>query len=322
MAVKKKIMPQKMQSRKIAPKKIVGRKDLLDIDVDIQMNNSVISNDPLDFTYLFYGPKKVGKTDLTSQFAGKEGLVYFLMFEKLARHLSIRQSAMIDQVGKDGEVQPAWLVAEAYLDTLIKNPGNIRVISCDGMLAMYEKAFKQGCKEGGFVHPGGQNDYGVSWDKVKSAFYRFLDKLIETDFGLIFNCHDIAITTEQMINGINTSRTQIVPNLPRYADEFVRHKIDNVFYLHYRGQSRWLQIRGDETVYAGCASTENFLTSEGEQIYMIPMGKSAKEGYQNFLNAFNNKQRKTYKEVTKEDIAEIEKEKGETTKRTIRKKRK
>jgi hypothetical protein len=314
------MVPTKLPAKKIVSSQTTIRKDLRGITIQRAVDLSPISNDPLDYIYLIYGPKKVGKTKFSSLFGADEGTTEFMMFEKLARHLSIHQAPMVDTVDPvSGEMIPAWLYAEAYLDDIIRNPGNIRTICADGMLAMYEKAFAQGCKEGGFIHPGGQNDFGVSWDKIKTTFYRFVNKLVETEFGVLFNCHDIAIQHERF-DGV---KTQIVPNLPRYADEFVRHKIDNVFYFHIRGKGeRWLQLRADETVYAACAPENNFLTLNGEPIWMIPMGNSAEQGYKNFLNAFHNKQTKTYKEVTEKDIAELEKQKGETTIRRVKDKRK
>lgn len=323
MAVKKVFVPTQPVSRVLkvpaakisAVKQVLGRRDLQGINVDIVEKPTMISKNVLDYVYLFYGPKKIGKTKFTSLFGGNEGITYFLMFEKLARHLSIRQSLMADVMNeKTGEIETtAWLLAEAYLETLLKQPGNIRVICADGLLAMYEKAFFQGCKEGGFKHPNDNKDFGKSWDKVKGTFYRFVDRLVQSPFGIMFNCHDIALRDENLDG---TAKLQIVPNLPKYADEFVRHKVDNVFYMHYRERSRWLQLRGDQIIYAGCANEENFLTPDGEPIWMIPLGSCAEEGYKNFMNAFNNKQVKTYEDVTKQDLTELTKQKGDTSVRT------
>ena len=328
MAVKKftptqpqgKMLPQKLPPKTIHKTIETGRRDLQGITIDFMETPSIIKMNILDFIYLIYGPKKVGKTKFSSLFGADEGTTYFLMFEKLANHLSIRQTLMADHIDpKTKELVPAWLYAEAFLESLINDPRGIRTLCPDGMLAMYEKAFKQGCKEGGFKHPSGQNDYGLSWDKVKDTFYRYVDRLIESPFGLVFNCHDIALQQERF-DGI---RTQIVPNLPKYADEFVRHKIDNIFYMHIRGKGkRWLQLRGDENVYAACAPEKNFLTTNGEPVWMIPMGDSAEEGYKNFVKAFNNQQIKSYKEVIEEDLKELDKQRGDTTVRKTKEKKK
>ena len=63
-----------------------------------------------------------------------------------------------------------------------------------------------------------------------------------------------------------------------------------------------MQLRGDETIYAGTAPANNFLTPAGEPVFAIPMGKSSKEAYRNIINAFNNKQTRTYAELGKEDV--------------------
>lgn len=312
-------LPQRLPARKIVSQS-AGRRDLSGIEIAIPEKPSLMSNNPLDFITLIYGPKKIGKTDLASQFGMNEGTTFFMMFEKEARHLSIRQSMMKDQVdNKTGELQAsAWIVAEAYLDHLIRNKDTlgIRTLCPDGLGAMYDKALVQACKEGGFAHPGGQDDYGKSWDKVKRVFLRFTDRLIDSGYGVVFTTHDIYLNHETS-EGV---KTQIVPNLPRQAEEFIRLKIDNVFYYHFRNRDRWLQLRGDELVYAGCAPQQNFLTPNGEPIWMVPMGRNAKQAFQNFMNAFNNKQKSTYEEVTKQDLTELKKQRGDTVIRKTKEK--
>lgn len=324
MAVKKvqkatKILPRQLPPRTLHRKVVTGRRDLQGITIDFMEEPSVIKTHFLDFVYLIYGPKKVGKTKFSSLFGANEGTTYFLMFEKLADHLAIRQTLMADHTDPiSKEFIPAWLYAEAFLESIISNPRGIRTLCPDGMLAMYEKAFIQGCKEGGFQYPGMENDQGRSWNKVKTTFYRFVNRLVESKFGIIFNCHDVAMMQERF-DGV---KTQIVPNVPKYADEFIRHKIDNVFYMHIRGKGqRWLQLRGDEVVYAACAPEKNFLTPNGDPIWMVPMGDNAEQGFKNFMNAFNNRQTKTYKEVTEEDIKELTKQRGETTIKRSKEKR-
>ena len=309
-------LPQRLPPRKISGEFTKKRRDLAGIDIDLTENLSDVVKNLMELSYLIYGPKKIGKTKLCAQF----GHVFFLMFEKTAQHLRVLQRLMADRYDANGEIiATAWLVAEAYVKGLIEKPGNTEIICCDGLLAMYAKAFIQACREGGFAYPGLDNDKGRSWNIVKSTFYRLVDTIIDSNFGVLLNCHDTA-TIRENLDG--STSTFICPDLSKYADEFVRHKIDNVFYLHYRGRDRWLQIRGDEKVYAGCAADENFLTTNGEQIYMIPMGNSAEEGYANIIKAFNNQQTKTYKEVTEQDIIELNKPKGDTVvKRTKEKRR-
>jgi len=296
----------------------ISRPDLKSIQVDIAQTTSEISHNPLDFSYLIYGPKKIGKTDFSSMFGGDRQSTYFFMYEKWADHLKLRQTLMDDTYDEDGKLEiPAWLKGEAYLESLITNPGDVKVICFDGLKAGYDKAFSQGCREGGFSHPALQSQGGVGWDKIKKTFNRFVDRLISSNFGVVFNCHDVAITLDTVFG----SKSQITPNLPTYADEFVRHKVDNIFYFHVREKKRWLQLRNDGVVTAACAHKENFLTPEGQPIWLIPMGDSAEEGYRNFINAFNNKQIKTYEEVTKQDIDELQKVKGDTTAKRIKQKK-
>ncbi|NJR72710.1 MAG: hypothetical protein HC773_01375 [Scytonema sp. CRU_2_7] len=78
---------------------------------------------------------------------------------------------------------------------------------------------------------------------------------------------------------------------------FVNSNVENIWYMHYRGRNRFLQIRGDSYVTACTAWTDKFYTPDGQQVFSIPLGESPSEGYANIVKAFNNKQTKTYKNI-------------------------
>ena len=80
----------------------------------------------------------------------------------------------------------------------------------------------------------------------------------------------------------------MVPTLAKQGRRVLEPIVDMVCYFRYAEKetddsTRILQIRGDSNVVAGCRLTKNFVG-----IKEIPMGKSATEGYRNFMKAFNN----------------------------------
>jgi hypothetical protein len=57
------------------------------------------------------------------------------------------------------------------------------------------------------------------------------------------------------------------------------------------------------------------MTPDGDQVFAVPMGKSAEEGYKNLVRAFNNKQTETYNELEEKEVTE------KKTRRVARRKR-
>ena len=84
------------------------------------------------------------------------------------------------------------------------------------------------------------------------------------------------------------------------ADDFYRAIIDNVCWYHFRNRERFLLIKGNDYAMAGVAAavTSRFVTPTGEPVHAIPMGTNPKESYKNLINAWNNKQTKTFKDET------------------------
>ena len=92
----------------------------------------------------------------------------------------------------------------------------------------------------------------------------------------------------------------IIPLLPKAADEYYRAIIDNVCWYHFRNRERFLLIRGSDYAMAGTALAANnhFLTKSKQQVFAIPMGTSAVDGYDYLIRSFNNEQEEGYEKDT------------------------
>ena len=243
-----------------------------------------------DGIILIYGKKKIGKTSLVNEFTKK---CFNLMVEPMARNLKIHQRA-----------------CETYEDLieytkLLKKKNDFTSVSLDPLPLFYDKSMQYTCRVKGFDHPGGQNDFGQSWSYVKKDFNKAVLPLLQLDMGVFFHAHEF----EEEVETRNGDKFKVMrPEGGSQVKEFIDANIENIWYYHYRGKKRFLQIRGDDYVNACTAWTDKFYTPNGRQIFAIPLGTSVKEGYENIKKSFQNKQTETYESI-KEEVKKEKKKK-------------
>jgi len=178
----------------------------------------------------------------------------------------------------------------AYTELLAKGEHSFDATSLDPLPLFYERSFKYSCEKHGFEHPS-EETYGKGWNKVKKDFNNAVEPLLRLGIGIFFNAHE----TEDEVETRGGSKFKIIrPEGGKQVWEFINANIENIWYYHLRGKDRYLQIRGDDYAFACTAWSDKFYTPDGDQVYAIPMGKSAQEGYENLLKAFNNEQTKTF----------------------------
>jgi len=237
------------------------------------------------YSWMFYGPKKIGKSTLASLFPD----ALFMMFEPGAKALRIYR---VDC--------NTWADACGYLLTLEKEKreGTLRykTIVIDTGFEMHKKCQSAVCESLGIDYPR-ENNFGKDWNAISTELRRFHDRIFGLGTGLVILCHE-AVKEQQTYTG--NKYDQVVPLLAKASDDYYRAVVDNVCWYHYRGKQRFLQIRGTDHAVAGLAlSAEDFFkTPNGEQIYAIPITSEPRAGMQNILAAFNNKQVQTFKEET------------------------
>jgi hypothetical protein len=244
----------------------------------------VPSSDLRDYTWLVYGEKKIGKTTFAANFPS----AYFLMFEKIAQ-LSIYQSLC-----------SSWEDAINYVSLLeaAKKKGTLiyKTIIIDGALEAYQRCLEYTCKELEIDYPR-EDNFGKDWNKIKHTFRELHRRILALEIGVIVLCHQ---TLKESQTRTGDKFDQVIPELSKGASEYYKVMADNVVWYHYRGNERWLLIKGSDYALAGVAaqSDEHFLTSSGEQIYAVPAGTDPKGTYIAIENAFNNKQKGAYKNET------------------------
>jgi hypothetical protein len=237
------------------------------------------------YSWLVYGPKKIGKSTLASTFPD----TLFFMFEPGAKALRIRRV--------DCNV---WEDALGYLSTLEATPPERRpktVVIDTGFEAHY-KCMRYICAKENIEYPR-EDNYGKDWDKIKRELRAFHDRIFALGVGVIVLCHD-SVKEHQTYTGQKYDR--IVPLLAKAGDEFYRAVIDNVVWYHFRGRERFLQIRGTDHAMAGVALQADrfFKTRGGEPIFAIHIPNDPSRGYDAIVSAFGNDVEKSYEDETEQ----------------------
>lgn len=255
------------------------------IKVTLPSELSIPSTNLAEYTWLIHGEPKIGKTSLIAEFEK----VLFAMFEPGGKALKIFQTPTIKE----------WAYMLGVVNELEKQAeeGTLQFSSVciDTGSKAYDRCLEWTCLRDHIQHPGKVEDYGASWKEVTKAFTDVHTRLAALDLGFFVTAHSRA-TERQRRTG--SKELKIEPMFGGSTDEFYRGIIDIIAYYHTIGEERFLQIRGDDTVVAGCRLQDNFLTPNGDQIKMIPMGNSPKEGHSNIIKAYRNRQSKTYSSRT------------------------
>lgn len=256
------------------------QKTIVDKERDIEINLPTTLSKPSmnigDYTFLIYGEKKIGKTSLASRFPD----TLMCMFEPGGKALSIMQLEI-----------PSWAHFRKLNDTLEEKEHKYKTICVDTGSIAYEKCQEYVCVKNEFEHPSDEA-YGKGWKKLSDEFTSQMTKIMMHGTGFVVLAHG----KEKEITTASGRKFQcICPNMANGADQFFTATMDVIGYYFYEGNQRWLQIRGDDYIVAGCRPEKNFIALDGFPIHKIPMGKNADEAYKNLVKAFQNKQENSYR---------------------------
>jgi len=256
--------------KKGAKKSSVERHKKRDRDTVLELPamKSIPSDCLQDYSMLIYGRKKIGKTTLAAQF--KDAL--FLMCEPGGRALSIRQVSVRN-----------WQEFKGYVDLAVKDK-SAQTIVVDTADFCYEYCMEYVCEKLAMEHPSDEG-YGKGWKAVRNEFTKEIGKLLHSGKGIIFISHS---KDEEFKSRKTETRSKVVSSMPGQAKDVLEGLIDIWACYEYDGKRRILIIGGNDEVDAGHRIERRFKYPNGEPIETIPMGRNAKEGYENFIEAFSN----------------------------------
>lgn len=239
------------------------------------------SEDLIDYSFLIYGRKKIGKTSLVSRFPE----AIFFMFEPGTK------AQRVYKLPKNGGCFTDWKDVRGYIKSLQKGKHEFSTACFDPGNKAYDLCLKHVCAREGISHPGKMKDYGASWKAVSSEFEDIHLQIANAEMAFVVIAHE---KLEEYAGDDRRTYVRTVPKFSGATEDFYEGIIDNIFYYHYVGTERFLQIRGTESIVAGTRCEEHFMTTDGRPIYKIPMGKSADEAWDNLQIAWSNEQERSH----------------------------
>jgi hypothetical protein len=189
-----------------------------------------------------------------------------------------------------------WLEWKAYMP-LWKKDKKFRTGSIDVLERLYDMCFEYMCKEVLHIeHPQDERDFGKSWGKINKEFVTGVAEAAEAGKGLVLVSHSV----ERPIKTFLGEEYELIrPNLGGTVLQQIHGAVDIIGYMYAEGDQRYMRIRDDGNTMAKVRPTQNFLWPDGSQIDVIPLGRSSRQAYKNFILAFENKLPRPEKKVKK-----------------------
>ena len=227
------------------------------------------------YTILISGQKKIGKTSFAAEFPN----CFIMQFEPgNSKALPVKQTDI-----------PKWSVALEVIDALEKNPTYCSTVVIDDVPSMYLLAQEYCCAKLQITYPGDLAQ-GKGWSIQNTEFTKAITRIQNLPCGKIYTAHSQVMQADTRTGRtVSTLETAMGRGCDRVMDAKVQ--IGGVITFN-KAKERILVIQGDDyIVKAGQGIPNRFLDESGNQIKEIPLGKNAKEGYNNFVKAFNNQLR-------------------------------
>jgi hypothetical protein len=222
-----------------------------------------IETDLSKYTIFIYGREKIGKTSLAAQFPD----ALFLMFEPGSKSLEIFRMEI-----------NSWV---EFVETckLLKESTQYKTIVIDTVDLAFKYCSDYMCKKLVITHPSDE-EWGKAWGLIRDEFTQWMSYLGKLNRGVIFISH----AAERDIKRLKGDGYLISPTLAKQGRTVIEPMVDIWGYYGYEGKDRFLQLRGNEEINAGCRLTQNFIGIE-----KISMGNTVEQAYKNFMAAFNTK---------------------------------
>lgn len=265
------------------PKRVPAAK--VEVNVSLPDEKSDPISDLGKAVILITGEKKIGKTSLTSCFGKNLNLSFEIGYKGLR----------IFQVDV-----PDWDTARA-LQRKLRKDSKFDTVTVDTADQAFKKMEKWVLKKHGISHAS-EMEWGKGWAAIKQEFEDFIDGLTHTGKGVILISHSQEKEVRTRDGG---SYDRVMATIPKSGREIIEGLVDIWCHYGYEGKRRVLTILGDDHISAGHRFTDRFKTPDGRPIRRIDMGRNEKEGYANFVAAWNNE----YTPEDEDDIDEAPKKK-------------
>lgn len=225
-----------------------------------------------DFSWFFYGARKIGKTQTFSEFEDP----FFFMFEPGGKALSIKQLFC-----------PKWETALEVLQAIEQKKGYCKTIVIDTGYMAYERCFEYSLKRLGIIKPGDKN-WGTAWKFIDKEFRDFHMRLYNLGVSICATAHS---EVKEIERKDGTKFSTLSTQLSAQAARYYLGTMDVIGYVHKNDEGdRVITLQSDGFVEDAGHRIEGHFLYKGtnKPISEISMGKNKKEGYANLVKAFNN----------------------------------
>jgi len=242
----------------------------------LEKKRNIPSDDLGDYTLLFAGEKKTGKTSIATQFPDH----FVLEFEPgNCDHIADCYFRDIHD----------WNEAKGALKFLQENPDFCQTLVIDDIPSVYDfcmRAVRKFLKKGEDEKPGYDG-----YDVCSRWFTEWIRDIQKLPIGKIYTAH-VDIKESETRTGRTVS--QLEPTWTKQCKKIMDTYVTLTgIILMDDDANRQMQIVGDSFVKANNGFQNHFLkvdrqTGKGKQVTKIELGNSPQEGYQNILRAWNN----------------------------------
>ena len=233
--------------------------------LSLPTKRNVPANSLGNLSTLLYGREKIGKTSFAAEFED----ALFLLFEPGGKDLSIFSRYV-----------QSWKEFLGYIDLLASEPDQFKTIVIDTADLCFKMCEEFMLRKLAIQHASDE-DFGKGWTLMRDEFARAIIRLLKLGRGVIFTSHSIE---REIKTRKGEKYDRIMPTMSKQAREILEPIVDVWAYMEYDDNgARVLHLRGNAQLAAGHRLQNHFIGVD-----TIPMGKTAKEAYNNFVRAFNN----------------------------------
>ena len=223
-----------------------------------------------DFTYLWAGVKKAGKTTFLAEWQD-----HFILEGEPgnAKHLNANYVDIHN-----------WSEVVGYLDLLERTPNYCKIVFVDGIDKIYAMLVKSVRLE--LKLPDLKPLEFGAWNAIRMRFENFIQRLHNLNIGVGYTTHTELVTATDLVGReISKLETSMSKQCNEIMDGIIHFW--GVMLLDEKG-NRIMRLQGDSFIKAGNSLSETHFRWKGRSIKQIPMGKSGKEAFFYFMCAFDN----------------------------------
>jgi hypothetical protein len=203
------------------------------------------------YIHLISGDRKIGKTDLLSNFPD----CFFIFGEPGGRSIRARKRWIL-----------SWDDFKTLVYWLCLRPDYCKTIHLDTGYMLYELCFSYMLRELNIDKPQDE-DWGNAWKFVEKEFRDEHMKLLSSGFGLAITAH----TETKHIKKGKLEYDKLCIQLGGQAGKFYNAFADIIIHYQYgTNGKREMAVRGDNTIEAGTRTKDNFLYTDGQPIITLP----------------------------------------------------